>query len=140
MAEVVVRSIGGIAQEVRARDHVLQADEPRELGGTDAGPSPYELLLAALGSCTAITLRLYAKRQGWPLDGIEIVLRHERVHIQDCQDCDSPNARLDRITKRLSLHGTLDRAQRLRLAEIAERCPVQRTLLGTMHIDQELVD
>src|SRR5919202_1984260 len=102
MAEVVVRSLGGLSQEIHARGHRLLADEPHEAGGADSGPSPYELLLSALGSCTAMTVRLYADRHGWPLEGVEVVLRHERVHAQDCRDCDSRDARLERVTKRLA--------------------------------------
>jgi putative redox protein len=138
MAEVVVRSLGGLEQEIQARGHRWLADEPLEAGGGDGGPNPYELLLSALGACTAMTVRLYASRKGWPLEGVEVVLRHERIYAQDCENCDSPNARLERITKRLALHGPLEEAQRQRLAEIAERCPVQRTLTSTVRIDQEL--
>ena len=106
--------------------------------GPDAGPNPYELLLSALGACTAMTVRLYASRKGWPLEGVEVVLRHERIYGQDCADCDTRNVRLERITKRLALHGPLEEVQRQRLAEIAERCPVQRTLTSTVRIEQEL--
>jgi putative redox protein len=138
MAEIVVRSLGGLEQEIQARGHRWLADEPLEAGGGDAGPTPYELLLSALGACTAMTVRLYATRNGWPLEGVEVVLRHERIHAEDCLNCDSRDARLDRITKRLSLHGPLDAEQRQRLAEIAERCPVQRTLTSPLQIEQEL--
>jgi putative redox protein len=138
MAEVVVRSLGGLEQEVQAREHRWLADEPLEAGGGDAGPNPYELLLSALGACTAMTVRLYASRKGWPLEGVEVVLRHERIYAHDCVDCDSRDVRLERITKRLALHGPLDEPQRQRLAEIAERCPVQRTLTSTVRIEQEL--
>lgn len=139
MAEVIVRSLGGLAQQIEARGHLLHADEPLEGGGGDIGPSPYELLLSALGACTAMTLRLYAGRHGWPLEGVEIVLRHERVYLEDCRDCESPGSRLERVTKRLALHGPLDEAQRQRLAEIAERCPVNRTLHSNVQIEQELL-
>ena len=140
MTEVVVRSLGGLAQEIDARGHMLRADEPRDAGGADSGPGPYELLLAALGACTAMTVRLYANRRGWPLEGVEVVLRHERIHARDCEDCDSRDARLERVTKRLSFLGPLDAAQRQRLAEIAERCPVQRTLQATVQVEQQLVE
>jgi putative redox protein len=139
VAEVVVRSLGGLAQEIEVRGHLLRADEPLEGGGGDVGPSPYELLLSALGACTAMTLRLYAGRHDWPLEGVEIVLRHERVYVEDCRDCESPGSRLERVTKRLTLHGPLHDSQRERLAEISERCPVQRTLQSTITIEQELV-
>src|SRR5919205_2195113 len=139
MAEVVVRSLGGLEQEIQARGHRWRADEPLEAGGGDAGPTPYELLLSALGACTAMTVRLYATRKGWPLEGVEVQLRYERIHVEDCLNCDNPAARLERVTKRLALHGPLDQDQRQRLAEIAERCPVQRTLSATLSIQQELV-
>jgi putative redox protein len=86
-----------------------------------------------------MTVRMYAGRHGWPLQGIEVVLRHERVHAQDCRDCETRDVRLERVTKRLALHGPLDPDQRQRLGEIAERCPVQRTLSSALRIEQELV-
>ena len=138
MAEVVVRSLGGLEQEIQARGHRWLSDEPLEAGGGDGGPNPYELLLSALGACTAMTVRLYASRKGWPLEGVEVVLRHERIYAQDCADCETRDVRLERITKRLSLHGPLEDAQRQRLAEIAERCPVHRTLTTTLRIEQQL--
>src|SRR5918912_4017371 len=120
MAEIVVRSLGGLEQEIQAREHRWLADEPPEAGGGDAGPTPYELLLSALGACTAMTVRMYATRKGWPLEGVEVVLRYERIHAEDCLNCDSPNARLERVTKRLALLGPLDAAQRQRLLEISD--------------------
>ena len=138
MAEVVVRSLGGLAHTIQARGHQLVADEPAEAGGGDAGPNPYELLLGALGACTAMTVRLYAQRKGWPLESVEVRLSHERIHAQDCADCETRDGFLDRIQKRLVLHGPLSEEQRLRLAEIAERCPVQRTLQREIVIEQAL--
>jgi putative redox protein len=130
MTEVIVRSVKGLMHTVEARGHQLAADEPTDAGGEDAGPTPYELLLGALGACTAMTVGLYARRKSWPLESVEVHLSHERVHARDCEDCEAPNGAgyLDRITKRLSLHGPLDADQRARLLEISERCPVQRTL------------
>jgi putative redox protein len=139
VAEVVVRSRQGLSQSIEIRDHRLTADEPVESGGSDSGPNPYELLLSALGACTAITLRLYAQRKGWPLESIEVALQHERIHAQDCADCETRDVLLDKITKRLTLHGQLDPEQRQRLSEIAERCPVQRTLQREIRIEQTLV-
>jgi len=118
----------GLTHGISARGHQLLVDEPREAGGADAGPTPYELLLSALGACTAMTLRMYADRKGIPLEGVEVELEHDRVHAQDCQDCDTREGFLDRITKRLVLYGPLTDEQRQRLVEIADRCPVQRTL------------
>ena len=118
----------GLTHGVSARGHELLVDEPREAGGADAGPTPYELLLSALGACTAMTLRLYADRKGIPLEGVEVALEHDQIHAQDCQECETREGFLDRITKRLVLYGPLTDEQRERLVEIAERCPVQRTL------------
>jgi putative redox protein len=137
MTEVVVRSAAGLRQSVEARGHAIVVDEPADVGGGDAGPTPYELLLGALGACTAITMRMYAQRRNWPLESVEVHLQHERVHARDCADCDNPNASafLDRITKRVVLQGALGADQRARLLEIADRCPVQRTLQSSMRIE-----
>jgi putative redox protein len=137
VSEVVVRSLEGLQQSIQIRGHQLVADEPVDGGGTDAGPNPYELLLAALGACTAMTVRLYASRKGWPLEGLEIALQHERIHAQDCLDCETQDVYLDKITKTLTLLGPrLDFDQRQRLAAISERCPVQRTLQREIIIEQ----
>jgi putative redox protein len=132
----VVRSQDGLAQQINVRGHVLLADEPLEAGGADAGLNPYELLLAALGSCTAMTVRMYAARKAWPLESVEVVLQLDKVHASDCADCETRDGYLDRITKLVSLHGPLDADQRQRLIEIAERCPVQRTLQREIVIEQ----
>jgi putative redox protein len=138
MAEVTVRSRTGLTHEVIARGHELLADEPPP-AGADLGLTPYELLLGALGACTAMTLRLYADRKEWPLRGVEVVLRHDRIHARDCAECDTrDDVFLDRITKRITLDGDLSSEQRRRLAEIAQRCPVQRTLQNQVHIEQTL--
>lgn len=138
MAEVVVRSSIGLAHTIQMREHRVLADEPPAAGGADAGPTPYELLLGALGACTAMTVRLYAERKGWPLESVEVALNHERIHAQDCAECETREGFLDRISKRLVLHGPLSDEQQQRLAEIAERCPVQRTLEHEVHIQQQL--
>jgi putative redox protein len=137
---IVVRSAGNLTQQTQVRSHTLIADEPSSLGGDDQGPTPYELLLSALGSCVAITLRMYAKRKEWPLVGIEVRLEHDKIHAKDCADCQSENGRVDRIRKYLTLHGPLDAAQRARLKEISERCPVQKTLKGEITIETILDD
>lgn len=139
MAEVVVRGTGGLSQEIEVRGHRVWADEPVEAGGTDTAPNPYELLLGALGACTAMTVTLYARRKEWPLEGVEVVLRHARMHAEDCADCDTRDGFLDRIDKELRLRGALDDEQRQRLAEIAERCPIQRTLQREIVIAQTLL-
>jgi uncharacterized OsmC-like protein len=139
VAEVVVRgdARGGLTQAITARQHQLVADEPPP-DGEDWGPNPYELLLSALGACTAITLRLYAQRKGWPLTGVTVRLQHDRMHAEDCRDCETEHGLLDHITKVLALEGDLTQEQRQRLAEIAERCPVQRTLQSEIVIEQTL--
>jgi len=114
--------------------HVLQADEPIAAGGGDAGPGPYELLLMALGSCTSMTVHLYAARKKWPLEQVVVRLRHAKVHAEDCADCENPKARIDRIDKSLEFIGPLDEVQRSRLVEIAEHCPVNRTLTSKIDI------
>lgn len=108
--------------------HQWLADEPRSAGGSDLGPTPYDLLLMALGACTSMTLRMYARHKGLALDDVEVRLSHERVHAQDCRDCDRADGGVDRIRMRLDVHGALTREQRARLLEIAARCPVHRTL------------
>src|SRR5690242_11828442 len=138
MTEITVRSAEGLTQSIEARGHRIVADEPRDAGGSDTGPTPYELLLGALGACTSMTMRMYAARHQWPLENVEVHLVHERTHAEDCQNCENPNANpfLDRVTKRVVLHGALSADQRARLLEIADRCPVQRTLQGPMVIEK----
>lgn len=118
---------GRLQQHVRAGRHSLVADEPAGVGD-GAGPTPYDLLLAALGTCTSMTLRMYAERKGWPLDHIAVRLRHHRRHAEDCAECDSSTGTVDLIERDLELAGALSEEQLARLVEIAERCPVHRTL------------
>ena len=119
--------------------HTLQADEPIAAGGGDAGPGPYELLLMALGSCTSMTIRLYAARKKWPLEQVVVRLRHARVHAEDCADCEDTKAMLDRIERNIEFIGPLDEAQRVRLLEVADKCPVHRTLTSKIDIRTTLV-
>lgn len=138
--EVVVETGDGrFGQEVRIGRHSLRADEPRAAGGDDTGPSPYGLLLASLGACTAMTLQLYAARKGWPLERAQVRLRHAKVHAQDCEQCDTQEGRVDRIDREISLTGALDEAQRARLLAIADRCPVHRTLHGEVSVETQLM-
>ncbi len=137
--EVVVE-VGptGFANVVLAGRHRLQADEPVSLGGTDTGPSPYEYLLGGLGACTSMTLRMYADRKGWPLTGIRVRLTHEKIHAKDCADCETKDGRIDRIERTIDVDGPLDEAQLQRLLEIAERCPVHRTLHSEVSVASRL--
>ena len=125
---VVVETGKGYTTEVRAGAHRLLADEPVDLGGGDRGPTPYDLLLASLGACTSITLRMYADRKGWPLESVRIRLVHEKIHAEECAECETSRGWLDRIEREIDLRGDLDPGQRRRLMEIADRCPVHRTL------------
>jgi uncharacterized OsmC-like protein len=125
---------GEFQQEVMAGPYRLLADEPAIRGGLDSGPSRYELLLAALGACTTITLRLYADRHQLPLAGVQIRLRHERIHAVDCAECETKAGMIDRIDSAITLEGDLNDEQRGRLIEIAERCPVHRTLKSEVDI------
>jgi len=139
MASVIVRGgIGSLEQEVLVGRHRLLADEPEGQGGHDAGPSPYDYLLAALGTCTSMTLALYARRKGWPVEGITVTLAHSRIHATDCAQCETTDGHIDRIDREIELAGPLTDEQRTRLLEIAERCPVHRTLTSEVSIRTRL--
>lgn len=132
---VIVRGeASGLVQDVEVRSHRFNADEPTSVGGTDKGPTPYDLLLAALGSCASMTIALYARRKGWPLTEVTVQLRHSRIHADDCAECETKDGRLDRIEWNFQLDGDLNDEQRARLLEIAQRCPVHRTLLSEISI------
>lgn len=121
-------------QRITVGGHELLADEPVEIGGAATGPGPYDLLLAALGACTAITVRMYAERKSWPLRHITVRLRHRRVHAKDCADCETKIGWMDRIERELQFDGELTDEQRTALLDIAERCPVYRTLHSAVTI------
>jgi putative redox protein len=135
--EVVVREsdLGRYAQTIAAGPHVLRADEPRSVGGDDSGPTPYGLLLASLGACTSMTLRMYAERKQLPLERVTVRMRHEKIHARDCETCETERGQVDRIEREILLEGDLDAASRARLLEIADRCPVHRTLHGEVRIE-----
>jgi putative redox protein len=116
---VKVRGAGGLPQQIEIGRHRLRADEPVVAGGDDSGPTPYQLLLAALGSCISMTVSLYAERKGWPLEGVEVRLRHDKIHAADCAECETREGKLDRIVKEVRLEGALDDEQRSRLLEMA---------------------
>ncbi len=125
---------------IRAGEHVVVADEPASVGGADAGMTPYQLLLASLGACKAMTLRMYAKRKGWPLEGVVCTLRHERRHAEDCENCEDEKSKLDHIDVELQVLGPLDKDQRARLHEISDRCPVHRTIMSEIRIGSTLIE
>jgi putative redox protein len=138
---VVVRgSPSGVSQEIVARHHLLTADAPSAEGGGDIGPTPYELLLAALGACTSMTVGMYALRKGWPLEGVVVRLTHSKIHAADCAECETGDGMLDRIDRELELTGPLTLEQRSRLLEIANRCPVHRTLTSKIDIRSRLAN
>jgi uncharacterized OsmC-like protein/fermentation-respiration switch protein FrsA (DUF1100 family) len=133
---VVVRETrrGRFQQQVTAGRHRLLADEPTAAGGLDSGPSPYDLVLAGLGACTAMTLRLYAERKALPLEEVTVALDHGKIHAADCADCETKEGMIDRIERAITLRGKLDDGQRQRLMEIADKCPVHRTLTSEVDI------
>ncbi|MCB1977332.1 MAG: OsmC family protein [Nitrosomonas sp.] len=126
------------AREIFTQQHRLVSDEPVEQGGADSGANPYELLLAALGSCTSMTLRMYANHKKLDLEAIEVTLRHSRVHLDDCKTCDDKNTLVDKIDRKIKLVGRLDDDQRKRLLEIADKCPVHKTLVNEIVIETKL--
>jgi putative redox protein len=137
---ITARSGTNFRVEVDDGRHLLVADEPAPLG-EDAGPSPYDLLLAALAACTVMTLKMYARRKGWPLQSVETRLSTRKVHAADFDTCeDDPNARIDLIERELVLRGELDDEQRARLIEIADKCPVHRSLTGEIVVETRVVE
>ncbi len=126
---------GRYTQQVSTPGHTFVADEPLSVGGTDRGPNPYELLLASLGSCTAITVRMYADRKGIPLVRTTVRLKHDRIHAEDCETCETEHGMLSRITREIEFEGDLDDDQRARLMKIADHCPVHRTLTSEIVIE-----
>ena len=136
MSYVIVTSLANLQNEVRYGDnHTLITDEPVEAGGEDAGPDPYTLLLAALGSCISMTTKLYAKRKGWPLERVTVHLRQQRIHVTDCLECkDAMEGYVHRIERSVSFEGNLSADQQERLQEIAHKCPVHKTLTSPIVI------
>jgi putative redox protein len=140
MTEVVVRGdASGFAQEIEVRGHRLRADEPASSGGTNLGPNPYDLLLAALGTCTSMTVSGYARRKLWPLERVTVRLQHGKIHAEDCDHCETKVGMLDRIGMQVELVGPLTDDQRARLLQIARICPVHRSLASEIDIQAQLV-
>jgi putative redox protein len=136
---VIEAGRGKFAEDILAGRHRLRADEPESVaGGTDTGPSPYDLLLAAVGACTAMTVRLYADQKKLPLERVSVDLRHDKLHAADCAECETKDGRIDRIERVVTLEGPLDDAQRAKLLEIANKCPVHRTLHSEVLIPTRL--
>jgi len=136
MAKTYARSLEKYQVLLNTDHHAILADEPKDVGD-GLGPDPYELLLSALGACTTMTVRMYARRKGWDLQNVRAELVHERVHASDCGECEETEGYIERIRVKLAFEGDLDDAQRARLKEIAGKCPVRRTLLSTPKIFDE---
>jgi putative redox protein len=131
---------GKFQQSVTMGEHRLVADEPVDVGGDDSGPSPYDLLLAALGACTSMTLRMYAERKKIPLEHVSVLLQHAKIHATDCANCETTQGQVDRIDRTITLDGDLDETTRARLLEIADKCPVHRTLTSEVDVRTVLAD
>ncbi|HZL84024.1 MAG TPA: OsmC family protein [Candidatus Krumholzibacteria bacterium] len=134
MTKVEVFHLENLQHEATVDGHSILLDEPKQSGGDGKGMNPYELLLSALGGCIAMTLRIYARHKGWPLEDVRVVLSHDKIHAKDCAECEHEDGMLDLIRRKVEITGPLTDEQRLRLQEIALRCPVHRTLTGTLEI------
>ncbi|PKP86384.1 MAG: osmotically inducible protein C, partial [Alphaproteobacteria bacterium HGW-Alphaproteobacteria-17] len=134
------RTDDGFLCRVQAGRHSLIADEPAANGGTDLGPDPYRYLAAALGSCTVMTLNMYARHKGLAVERVCCDVTHDRIHAEDCNDCEKSSGKIDRLIRRISIEGELDQEQRQRMLEIADRCPVHRTLENEIRIETEAAE
>lgn len=140
IVEVEETLTGRYMQTTRTGRHAFTADEPVDVGGNDAGPGPYEYLLMGLGACTSMTLRMYAELKKIPLQRVHVKLSHRKIHAEDCADCGTREGKVDEITREIELHGELTAEQRQRLLEIANKCPVHRTLTSEIKIRSSLVE
>ena len=138
--EVIVaeNGVGKFGQDITVGPHLFHADEPPAVGGSNTGPTPYQLLSAALGACTTMTMRLYADRKKWPLERSSVTIRHDKIHAQDCADCETREGKVDSFDREITLEGPLDDEQRQRILEIADKCPVHRTLHSEVEIKTRL--
>ena len=136
--QVLTRTREAYRTDVTAGQHTLISDEPASVGGDDAGPTPYDLLLSALGACTGMTLRMYADRKDWPLEEATVRLTHKKIHAEDCDHCETDDGKIDRIDREVDLQGDLSEDQRSRLLEIANKCPVHRTLHSEIDVRSRL--
>jgi putative redox protein len=133
-------SAKGLKTKISAGKHLLYADEPLEVGGTDEGPSPYEILISALGACTGMTLSMYAKRKEMPLKSVKVHLRHDKVYVEDLVACDKDTSKIDVIYREIELEGDLNKDQRKSLLDIANKCPVHKSLANGINIKTVLRD
>ncbi len=130
----------GFTTEISAGDHVFLADEPENVGGNNMGPTPYQLLNASLGACTAMTLKMYAERKSWPLEKVTVSLRNSKMHVEDSANPEGKKSKVEVFKRRIAIEGDLDETQRQRLLEIANKCPVHRTLTESdVKVETELV-
>jgi putative redox protein len=129
----------GYTTDIVAYGHPIIADEPESIGGNDLGPSPYGLLLSSLGACTGITLRMYATRKNWDLKEVLIHLSHDKIYAEDCRECETKTGKIDKIERKIELIGQLDDKQKQRLMEIADRCPVHKTLHSEIQVNTSMV-
>ena len=140
MATITADLATGYAVELRSGDHVWPADEPTAVGGTDTGPDPYALLLSAIAACACITLSMFCERKGWDLHSVSARYEHDKIHADDCKDCDDDiSGRIDRIRSEIFIEGTFDDDQRARLSDVARRCPVHKTVAGGVTFTTECV-
>jgi len=140
MQPFIVRSGKSLRNDIEAGPHHMIGDEPASAGGTEAGPTPYDFLAAALGTCTSMTLRVVATKESIPLEGVEITVENDRMHAKDCADCLTASGYIHRFTVTIKLIGTLTPAQRERMLDVARRCPVHKTLTSEIRIDERLVE
>jgi uncharacterized OsmC-like protein len=140
MPPVIIRSVASLRNDIEAGPHRLIADEPVSAGGTELGPTPYDFLSAALGACTSMTMRVVAKRENIPLEGVEITVENDRMYAKDCADCLNTSGYIHRFNVAIKLIGNLSAEQRERMLAVARRCPVNKTLTSEIRIDERLVD